>query len=184
MSKIDDNLSHYIDNEKFSIAIVEYNNKCDQCEANGMEIPKIPDYIGKCFMQIAEGRAKEINFRRYSYKDDMILDAIENCVRYIRKFNPSTPTRRGVPNAFWYFSTITYYAFVRRILKEKKQTEIKDKLISNIDSSLLICISPEDKEILTKEGILNQIMNVHQQNTQMKKYIKAEDEIFHDSCHT
>lgn len=179
MANVDDNLiTHYIDNEKFSKAVVEYNMKCNQCEADGITIPKIPDYIGKCFMQIAEGRSKETNFRRYSYKEDMILDAIENCVRYIRKFDPSTPTQRGVPNAFWYFSTITYYAFVRRIVKEKKQSEIVEKLISNIDSSLSIYVSQEDEEILTKEGIMNRVSNTHQQNAKMKKYVKAEDETY------
>ena len=109
---------NYIDNSKFLDSIVEYQNTCTEDHS-----PPIPDYIGECFIKIANGLATKSNFINYSYKDEMISDGIENCISYCKNFNPEKSK-----NPFSYFTQIIYYAFLRRIEKEKKQAYIKHKL--------------------------------------------------------
>jgi len=125
----------YINNKEFSIALAEHVKIVRNCRAEGSEEPQINDYIAKGLLQIAQGLARSPNFMSYSYRDDMIMDAVENCLNVVNNFNIDAPTRTGVPNAFGYFTQICYFAFLRRIQKEKKQAEIKQKLIegSNLD---------------------------------------------------
>ena len=117
--------SNYIDNSKFLEAIVSYQAICTK-----ENIPPIPDYIGECFIKIANGLATKSNFINYSYKDEMISDGIENCISYCKNFNPEKSK-----NPFSYFTQIIYYAFLRRIEKEKKQSYIKYKMteITSLD---------------------------------------------------
>jgi hypothetical protein len=96
-----------------------------------VEAPQIPNYIGECFMKICEGLSHKPNFIRYSYRDEMVMDAVENCVKAIMNFDLNKATRTGLPNAFAYFTQIAYFAFLRRIAKEKKQWEIKLKYIES-----------------------------------------------------
>jgi hypothetical protein len=126
---------NYVDNQKFSEAVHAYNLKRKIAEENNNPIPRVPEYIGKCFILMSEGMAQKPNFNRYTYKDEMIADGIENCLRYIANYDIEKETRTGNANAFFYFSQIIFYAFVRRIKKEKKQTELKNELVlsSNID---------------------------------------------------
>jgi len=128
----------YIDNQEFSKAVHDYNVRRKEAEAEGKDIPIIPDYIGQCFMQMSEGMAKKPNFNRYTYKDEMIADGIENCIRYIYNYDMDKQTRTGNPNAFYYFSQIIYYAFIRRIKKENKQTEIKNNLLDSTNIEMFI----------------------------------------------
>ena len=116
--------AHYVDNKKFLEAMKEWKEKCREAEETGEESPQISNYVGECFLKIATHLSYRPNFINYMYKDDMICDGIENCVQYIDIFDPAIST-----NPFAYFTQIVYYAFLRRIAKEKRQMDIKDKLI-------------------------------------------------------
>ena len=117
---------HYVDNAKFLEAMKEWKDQCKDAEASGDEKPRISNYIGECFLKIANGLSYRPNFINYSYRQEMISDGIENCLQYIHNFNPEKSK-----NPFAYFTQIIYYAFIRRIQKEKKQIQIKSKLIAN-----------------------------------------------------
>jgi|TARA_B100001287_G_C22608784_1_gene494092 hypothetical protein len=115
---------HYVDNKKFLAEMVLFKEKCDKAKAKGKPNPPITNYMGECFLKIANHLSYRPNFINYTYKDDMISDGIENCLQYVANFNPDKSD-----NPFAYFTQIIYYAFIRRIQKEKKQTEIKQRLI-------------------------------------------------------
>jgi hypothetical protein len=114
---------HYVNNKDFYQALVEYNRKVNQAKEQGLPKPRITNYLGDCFLRIANHLAYKPNFVNYMFKDDMICDGIENCVQYIHNFDIERT------NPFAYFTQIVYYAFLRRIAKEKKQLEIKSKII-------------------------------------------------------
>ena len=128
-------ISDYIDNKEFSNAVHEYNKRRRAAVEEGNPIPRVSDYIGNCFILIAEGMARRPNFNRYTYKEEMMGDGIENCLRYIGNYDIEKETRTGKPNAFYYFSRITYWAFVRRIKDEKRKQETKEAMFydTNID---------------------------------------------------
>ena len=118
--------AHYVDNKKFHQAMIDWKEKCKDAEEAGDEVPQITDYIGSCFLKIANGLSYRPNFINYTYRQEMISDGIENCLQYIHNFNPDKSK-----NPFAYFTQIIYYAFIRRIQKEKKQQEVKQKMIAN-----------------------------------------------------
>ena len=115
---------HYVNNKEFLAAIVEYKEKVALAAERGEEKPRITNYLGECFLKIATHLSFKPNFVNYMFKDDMVCDGIENCVQYINNFNPEKSK-----NPFAYFTQIIHYAFLRRIQKEKKQLEIKTKII-------------------------------------------------------
>ena len=115
---------HYVNNKEFLAAIVEYKYLIKLAEEQGKSRPIIPRYLGECFMKIARHLSYKPNFVNYMFKEDMISDGIENCVQYINNFNPEKSS-----NPFAYFTQIIHYAFLRRIQKEKKQLEIRQKII-------------------------------------------------------
>ena len=117
---------HYVDNKKFLVAMVEYKEKCRVAEEKGKKKPDVTNYIGECFLKIANHLSYRPNSINYTYRDDMISDGIENCLQYMSNFDPNKST-----NPFAYFTQIIYYAFIRRIQKEKKQSLVKQKLIAN-----------------------------------------------------
>ena len=117
---------HYVDNQRFLLEITEYQNERKEAKENGIESPPCPDYIGECFLKIAQRLSFRPNFINYAFREDMISDGIENCVQYINNFNPEKSK-----NPFAYFTQIIYYAFVRRIQKEKKQLYIKYKTMDS-----------------------------------------------------
>lgn len=129
---------NYINNKEFSQAVFSYVEECNKCKKNGKEVPIVPKYVALGFQQIAEGLSHRPNFISYSYRDEMVMDAVENCLRAIRNYNIEAATRTGNPNAFAYFTQIAYYAFLRRISKEKKQQEIKDSYFENTFAADLI----------------------------------------------
>ena len=107
---------HYVNNKEFLAAMTEYKKLCVEAEESGEDKPPVSNYIGECFLKIANHLSYRPNFINYTFRDDMISDGIENCLQYIH-------------NPFAYFTQIIYYAFIRRIQKEKKQTTIKNRLI-------------------------------------------------------
>ena len=121
---------HYVDNEKFLEVMSEYRNAYLESRENGEEQkPMIPDYAGECFLKIAERLSHRPNFINYAFREEMVSDGIENCVMYASNFNPEKSS-----NPFAYFTQITYYAFLRRIEKEKKQLYIKYKTMDEFSS--------------------------------------------------
>lgn len=115
---------HYVNNKDFLHAIVRYKNKVEEAKLTGAKKPPVGEYIGGCFLKIAQHLSYKPNFVNYMFKDDMIGDGIENCITYIDNFDPAKSS-----NPFAYFTQIIYYAFLRRIQKEKKQVDIKNKMI-------------------------------------------------------
>jgi|TARA_Y100000015_G_scaffold27366_1_gene26526 hypothetical protein len=122
---------HYVNNADFSTAVVEYVTEVRKAKANKEQLPIVPDYIAECFLKIAEGLSHKSNFIRYTYREEMVMDAVENCLRAIENYNLEAATRTGKPNAFAYFTQITWYAFLRRIAKEKKQQDVKLKYLTS-----------------------------------------------------
>ena len=117
---------HYVNNKQFSGAVVDYVNSANEARDKGEEEPIITEYIGSCFLKIAEGLSHKPNFSGYTYREEMVMDAVENCIKAIMNYDVKKATRTGLPNAFAYFTQITYYAFLRRIAKEKKHQDIKE----------------------------------------------------------
>ena len=117
---------HYVDNKKFLIAMTEYRALRIKAEEEGKKRPQVTNYIGECYLKIANHLSYRPNFINYTYRDDMISDGIENCLQYMDNFDPAKSK-----NPFAYFTQIIYYAFIRRIQKEKKQQEVKQKMIAN-----------------------------------------------------
>ena len=128
-----DTTRHYIDNSVFLQEITAYRNTVQDAIKNNIDKPQVPEYIGECFIKIANQLAFKSNFINYSFRDDMILDAIENCLTYIDNFDPAKSS-----NPFAYFTQITYYAFIRRIQKEKKNLQTKYKYIESLDLDSII----------------------------------------------
>ena len=120
---------HYVDNEKFLVVMGDYREKYLQAKDNDTELPIIPDYAGECFLKIAERLSHRPNFINYAFREEMVSDGIENCVMYASNFNPEKST-----NPFAYFTQIIYFAFLRRIEKEKKQLYIKYKTMEEYSS--------------------------------------------------
>ena len=118
-----DNPTHYINNKDFLQALIDYQKEIKEAKKAGKSKPYVSDYIAMCFLQIAQTLSYRPNFINYTYKDDMISDGLENCLAYMHNFNPSKSK-----NPFAYFTQIIYYAFLRRIQKEKKQQYIKYKV--------------------------------------------------------
>lgn len=119
--------THYVNNAEMLEAIKQYKADIQTARANGQEDPRIPEYIGECILKIATRLSHKANFINYSYRDDMILDGIENCMMCINSFDPSKSS-----NPFSYFTQVIYFAFLRRIAKEKKQSYIRGKLIQDM----------------------------------------------------
>ena len=115
---------NYVNNRDFLDALMVYRKEVAEAEANGQPKPRVPPYIGECFLKIATHLSYKPNFVNYMFREDMICDGIENCLQYIHNFNPEKST-----NPFAYFTQIIYFAFLRRISKEKKQLEIKAKIL-------------------------------------------------------
>ena len=130
---------HYVNNKEFLADIVAYKKSIVEAEELGNPKPRITNYLGSCFLKIATHLSYKPNFVNYMFKDDMICDGIENCVQYINNFNPEKSS-----NPFAYFTQIIHYAFLRRIQKEKKQLEIKTKIIEKSGYS----------EVFTDDGMM------------------------------
>ena len=129
---------HYVNNKEFLEAMKAYRKSVSKAKREKKEKPPVTNYIGSCFLKIANHLSYRPNFINYTFRDDMISDGIENCLQYLDNFNPAKSN-----NPFAYFTQIIYYAFIRRIQKEKKQTTIKHKLImdSNYDD---VALQPGD----------------------------------------
>ena len=124
------NKAHYVDNAKFLEAMIEYKREYYKSKESDTDLPMISEYLGSVFLKIAQRLSFRPNFINYAFKNDMISDGIENCLHYIHNFNPEKSN-----NPFAYFTQIIYYAFIRRIQKEKKQLYIKYKSMQNYSTA-------------------------------------------------
>ena len=169
---------HYINNKEFSLAVVEYVTNKNKLEEEGKETPKVTNYIASCFLKISEGLSHRPNFVRYTYREEMVMDAVENCLRAINNYNIDTATRTGNPNAFSYFTQICYYAFIRRITKEKKQQDIKFKFIEKMGIDDFVSMGMDDAgaaETMNYVDTLRQrISTVREKDKAVKKFAKEE----------
>ena len=128
MNEKQKNINHYIDNEEFFTAMCDWKKLWIEAKESDEPPPPITEYIGECFLKIAENLVRRPNFMNYPYKDDMIGDGVENCMLYCYNFDPDKSK-----NPFSYFTQIIYYAFIRRIQKEKKENYIKYKKLRDMD---------------------------------------------------
>jgi hypothetical protein len=169
---------HYVNNSDFSTAVVEYVKKANEARENDKKIPTVPDYIAQCFLRIAEGLSHKANFIRYTYREEMVMDAVENCLKAIGNYNLEAATRTGKPNAFAYFTQITWYAFLRRITKEKKQQEIKMKYLtkSGIDSFIDVGTEGVATDTATHfvDTLRDRIQRVRTTDQEIKEIVKKE----------
>jgi hypothetical protein len=168
--------SDYINNKRFSKAVCDYVEECNKAKAAGEEIPIVTNYIALGFDQIATGLSRKPNFAGYSYKDEMVMDAIENCLRAIKNYNIEAATRTGNPNAFAYFTQISYYAFLRRINKEKKQQEIKNEIFEHSYTEDLIEV-PKHSDNIGKSISHSYISNLR---NKMKEFDEVTDDEYVD----
>ncbi len=151
---------HYVNNKDFLTALVEYKTAVKNCEESGEPKPQVSSYIGECFIKIATHLSYKPNFINYMFRDEMISDGVENCIQYIDNFDPEKSS-----NPFAYFTQIIYYAFLRRIQKEKRQLDIKNKIVSKSGYDIVFDV---DKGLLTgydsdyntiKDNILSKTQN-------------------------
>jgi len=159
---------HYVSNKDFLAAMIEYKKTVKESVKEGKTKPRVPDYIGTCFLKIANHLSYRPNFINYTFRDDMISDGIENCLQYLDNFNPDKSN-----NPFAYFTQIIYYAFIRRIQKEKKQVTIKHKMLldSNFDD---MALQPgEDREFH------NQFTEFLKKNLPIEEVPKIESLVHH-----
>tara|TARA_B100000963_G_scaffold207487_1_gene180767 strand:- start:755 stop:1354 length:600 start_codon:yes stop_codon:yes gene_type:complete len=169
---------HYVNNSDFSTAVVEYVEKVEVARKEKINIPKVPDYIAQCFLKIAEGLSHKANFIRYTYREEMVMDAVENCLKAIGNYNLEAATRTGKPNAFAYFTQITWYAFLRRITKEKKQQEIKLKYLTKSGIDSFIDTGSEEVASGTAahfvDTLRDRIQRVRSTDEEIKEIVKKE----------
>lgn len=179
--------NHYIDNKEFLRSLIDYKKLVKQAETDKEERPQVPEYIGDCFIKIANHLAYKNNFINYSFREDMVLDAIENCLTYMDNFDPNKSS-----NPFAYFTQITYYAFIRRIQKEKKHLQTKYKYISSLDIDDIIRQAHDEgnhsndfvKYLQKQADAANQEFSDAKENKKMTrkpKYLQAlDDEVLID----
>jgi hypothetical protein len=183
---------HYVNNKEFSQAVMDYVRSVPvesrkyrtiaEAEAAGIKIPRITEYIGRCFLRISEGLSHKPNFIRYTYREEMVMDAVENCIKAIMNYNIEAATRKGSPNAFAYFTQICYYAFIRRIQKEKKQQDIKQRYIEHAGVEDFMHQSEDGGQFVTgqENGFIDtlkkRIGKVKEQDVAVKEFKKSEKE--------
>ena len=169
---------HYVNNADFSSAVVAYCETVEEARKQETTVPKVPDYIAQCFLRIAEGLSHKANFIRYTYREEMVMDAVENCLKAIGNYNLEAATRTGKPNAFAYFTQITWYAFLRRITKEKKQQDIKLKYLTKsgiesfIDTGSEAAAAGQASHFV--DTLKDRIARVRSSDTEIKEYVKQE----------
>lgn len=171
---------HYVNNKEFSLAVVEYVKTVNEAQAAGTQIPNVPNYIAECFLKIAEGLSHKANFIRYTYREEMVMDAVENCLKAVENYDIAAATRTGRPNAFAYFTQITWYAFLRRIAKEKKQQDIKLKYLtrSGIENFIDGDMSDGSWQVVGSfvDTLRDRIDKVRHADQEVQQYAKEEKE--------
>jgi len=168
---------HYVNNAEFSLSVVGYVQNVASAKAANEILPIVPDDIAVSFLKIAENLSHKSNFIRYTYREEMVMDAVENCLKAVENYNIDAKTRSGKPNAFAYFTQIIWFAFLRRITKEKKQQEIKEKYM--LQSGIEAFITSSDENASTQvathfvDTLKDRIDKVKAYDTEIKTFAKA-----------
>jgi hypothetical protein len=169
---------HYVNNAEFSQAVVDYVKTVNAAKEKKEPLPIVTDYIAMCFLKIAENLSHKSNFIRYTYREEMVMDAVENCLRAVENYNINATTRTGKPNAFAYFTQIIWYAFLRRIQKEKKQQDIKHKYMSQSGVEAFIMLDDDKGGIAVASHFVDvlkdRIEKVKIYDKEIKEYTKKE----------
>jgi len=168
---------HYVNNREFSEAVVAYCKSAQEAKSNNVDVPIVPNYIAECFLKIAEGLSHKANFIRYTYREEMVMDAVENCLKAIENYNIETATRTGLPNAFAYFTQISWYAFLRRIAKEKKQQDVKLRYITHNGFEEYVEVEDiQDEQALRSfvDQLKDRIDKVKEKDAEFKEYALEE----------
>ena len=169
---------HYVNNKDFSMAVVKYCEQVQWAKQNGKKPPIVPNYVAECFLKIAEGLSHKANFVRYTYREEMVMDAVENCLKAIENYNVEAATRTGTPNAFAYFTQISWYAFLRRINREKKQQDIRLKYIAEAGIEHHIEVGDDDPDWSNVTPLVDVLRHridvVKEADSQFKEYAKEE----------
>jgi hypothetical protein len=172
------NKPHYVNNKLFSQSVVDYVNSVKQAQERGETNPIVTEYIATCFLKISEGLSHKPNFIRYTYREEMVMDAVENCLKAIMNYNIETATRTGNPNAFAYFTQICYYAFIRRIQKEKKQFDVKMRFIEQASFEEFIVQHDASGEDIGDNGFIEELRSridkVRDSDRVLKEFSKQE----------
>jgi len=177
---------NYVDNARMYADLKAHREVALKADKNGKERPRMSEYLGECFLKIAQHTATKSNFKSYTYKDDMISDGVENCLIYALNFDPSKSK-----NPFGYFTTVIHFAFIRRIMKEKKHTYIKYKMMekAHIDGSLATGDTENmqsDTSMLSFENVQNFITSfdehsakrrTRRRSTRARKRVRATDAV-------
>ena len=116
---------HYVNNRDFSNAVTEYVTTVQEAVKQEKNIPKVTDYIALSFLRIAEGLSHKGNFVRYTYREEMVMDGVEHCLKAIKNYNIEAATRTGKPNAFGYFTQICWYAFLNVLLRKRNNKTLR-----------------------------------------------------------
>lgn len=170
---------HYVNNKEFSQAVVDYVRELNEAQSKEEKLPVVPNYIASCFLKIAEGLSHKSNFIRYTYREEMVMDAVENCLRAIENYNVEAATRTGNPNAFAYFTQISWYAFLRRIAKEKKQQDVKLKYLSQSGLEEYIATNQDDTQSVQVvrafvDQLKDRIDKVKEKDSEVKVFAQEE----------
>ena len=171
---------HYVNNKEFSQAVMDYAISARAAKEADKSTPTVTNYIATCFMKISEGLSHRPNFVRYTYREEMVMDGVENCLRAINNYKIETATRTGNPNAFSYFTQICFFAFIRRITKEKKQQEIKFRFIEKMGIEDFAAMGMDDQgaqQTMEYVDTLRQrIDKIRNKDDKIKEFGKAEKE--------
>jgi hypothetical protein len=172
-----ENKKHYVSKEELQQALIDYKTQCDLAVAQGLPEPRVPEYIGECFVKIATHISYRPNFYNYTFRDEMVSDGIENCLMYFRNYNPEK-----FNNPFGYFSKIIWYAFLRRIAKEKRELAKKFKYIESLDITDLLTQEQDTGEFVNQflEYLKNELDHVDPSLREIKqrvKKVKSSDDI-------
>jgi len=168
---------HYVNNALFSQSVVDHVISVREAEAAGEKIPQMPRYVAECFLKISEGLSHKSNFVRYTYREEMVMDAVENCLRACKNYNVEAATRKGKPNAFGYFTQIAWYAFLRRIKKEQRQQDVKLNYLAESGLEEFMVDPNEDPQVAKAvqsfvDNLRRRIDDVKENDTKIKDYKK------------
>lgn len=159
---------HYVDNKEFFEAICAYVDKCNIAEIEGLEKPPVPDYIGECIWKIASKLSNHWKFSKYPFREDMVADAVENCLRYVTNFD-----KEKSQNPFAYYTQICWFAFFRKIEEEKtylysKFTVARNTLLHELPEEDMVAMSQKYGNDYSDE-VMSEFMEKFEESKQKKK---------------
>ena len=168
---------HYVNNKDFTNAVIEYCVEVRACRERDEPDPMVPNYLAESLLKINERLSHKSNFVRYTYREEMVMDGVENCLKALSNFDPTAATRGGNPNAFGYFTQISWFAFLRRIQKEKKQQDLKLRYIAESGLHEFMVDPDEDPEVAKivqnfVDGLRRRIDDVKEKDEKLNVYKK------------